>query len=147
MISCRQATIKDVTFIYQCEVEIFNQKIAIDLIKNDIKYHDNTAYFIAETADEVVGYLSILKSDNHIEIINIYVLKRWRNRGIGHKLFNYMTFYYQKELPLEISLEVREYNNQAIALYKSLGFKTINKRKQYYQDGEDALVMHCLYEE
>ena len=40
-----------------------------------------------------------------------------------------------------ITLEVRVSNDSAIALYESLGFIKVAKRKQYYQDGEDAHLM------
>ena len=41
-----------------------------------------------------------------------------------------------------MSLEVRERNIAAQALYKSLGFKKEGVRKRYYSDtGEDAHIM------
>ncbi|WP_373299086.1 GNAT family N-acetyltransferase [Algimonas arctica] len=38
-------------------------------------------------------------------------------------------------------LEVRTDNDTAIALYQRLGFRETARRKSYYQDGMDALVM------
>jgi len=41
-----------------------------------------------------------------------------------------------------VFLEVRENNFSAISLYKKIGFKEINIRKNYYKDtGENALIM------
>ena len=41
-----------------------------------------------------------------------------------------------------LTLEVRESNSKAISLYEKFGFKSLGKRKNYYQDnGEDALIM------
>lgn len=39
-------------------------------------------------------------------------------------------------------LEVRVSNGAAIALYDQLGFKQVGRRKQYYPDGEDAILMN-----
>lgn len=40
------------------------------------------------------------------------------------------------------TLEVRESNTAAIALYEKFGFTTAGRRKKYYQaTGEDALIM------
>ena len=38
-------------------------------------------------------------------------------------------------------LEVREGNSSAILLYRSCGFKAAGRRKNYYSNGEDALLM------
>jgi ribosomal protein S18 acetylase RimI-like enzyme len=40
-----------------------------------------------------------------------------------------------------LSLEVRFDNDTAIALYERLGFRETARRRSYYQDGMDALVM------
>ena len=38
-------------------------------------------------------------------------------------------------------LEVRESNLKAKALYQKLGFFEVKRRRRYYEDGEDAIVM------
>lgn len=38
-------------------------------------------------------------------------------------------------------LEVRESNNVALSYYEEYGFKTLEKRKKYYRNGEDAIIM------
>jgi ribosomal-protein-alanine N-acetyltransferase len=40
-----------------------------------------------------------------------------------------------------LTLEVRESNHAAVALYDRLGFVLAGRRPAYYTDGEDALVM------
>ena len=42
---------------------------------------------------------------------------------------------------LSFSLEVRQSNIPAIALYESYGFKKVAKRPNYYLDGESADLM------
>ena len=39
-------------------------------------------------------------------------------------------------------LEVRASNMAAVALYEQLGFQHVGRRKGYYADGEDALLMN-----
>jgi [ribosomal protein S18]-alanine N-acetyltransferase len=39
------------------------------------------------------------------------------------------------------TLEVRPSNSRALALYESFGFETLGRRRRYYADGEDALVL------
>ena len=44
-----------------------------------------------------------------------------------------------------VSLEVRESNLPAITLYRKMGFVEMGKRKRYYENGEDALMMEYLF--
>lgn len=41
-------------------------------------------------------------------------------------------------------LEVRAKNSAAVALYEGLGFTLVGRRKRYYPDSEDALLMNCV---
>jgi ribosomal-protein-alanine N-acetyltransferase len=40
-----------------------------------------------------------------------------------------------------LTLEVRQSNSEAIAMYESLEYERVGTRPAYYQDGEDAVVM------
>jgi len=44
---------------------------------------------------------------------------------------------------LQLLLEVRSNNVAARALYERVGFTLLQKRRAYYRDGEDALVLGC----
>ncbi|WP_052049988.1 GNAT family N-acetyltransferase [Leptolyngbya sp. KIOST-1] len=39
------------------------------------------------------------------------------------------------------TLEVRPSNSRALALYESFGFESLGRRRRYYADGEDALIL------
>ena len=41
-----------------------------------------------------------------------------------------------------IHLEVKDKNEQAKAFYKSMGFKTVSNRSNFYKDGSDALILN-----
>ena len=47
----------------------------------------------------------------------------------------------KKHLATAMTLEVRPSNYKAINLYTSLGFKSVGRRPNYYEDGEDADIM------
>jgi len=76
------------------------------------------------------------------EITNVVVAEKFRGRGIGRALMEYML----KEAPLhgmgDLTLEVRVSNTPAICLYESLGFKGEGVRPDFYEKPtEDALIM------
>ena len=45
-----------------------------------------------------------------------------------------------------VSLEVRHSNLSAISLYRQLGFIETGRRKSYYENGEDALLMEYIFD-
>ena len=74
-----------------------------------------------------------------IEILNFVVNGTQQRSGIGTMLFNALLNKYQQAKT--VILEVREHNEKGINFYKKNNFNVISKRKHYYSDGEDALVM------
>lgn len=101
----------------------------------DSKYEDVYGYYIE---NELVGFIHALKTFECLEIINVVVDTKYRNKGIATKLINYLNECY---LDIEyILLEVNEKNSNAINLYNKLGFNVINIRKKYYGN-DDALIM------
>ena len=84
-----------------------------------------------------MGFLIYQLLYEKAEIIDIFVLDEYRNRGIGKALINKMLE--NKEIE-SVTLEVKNDNKLAIMLYNSLGFKEVAVRKGYY-NGVDALLM------
>jgi ribosomal-protein-alanine N-acetyltransferase len=67
-----------------------------------------------------------------------------RFRGVGRQMMKLLLERSRQAGMGEVFLEVRPSNMHAIALYQSLGFVEVGRRKAYYQaaDGrEDALVL------
>ena len=91
-------------------------------------------------AHSVLGY-----EVDSAELYNISVDPGYQGRGIGRLLLNHMLTR-SRTLPVErVCLEVRVSNERAINLYRSVGFKQVGVRKDYYQHEEsgreDAYVL------
>ena len=66
---------------------------------------------------------------------------RYQRRGLGKWLLvNLLEDACCRDLT-RATLEVRPSNSLALALYESLGFETLGRRRRYYADGEDALIL------
>jgi len=83
--------------------------------------------------------MHIILDEGHIT--NIAVRAQDRGRGIGKLLLQSMMQYASNLGAAYLTLEVRQSNAAAIALYTSHGFIAVNRRKGYYENGEDALLM------
>ena len=81
--------------------------------------------------------------ESEAEILFLYVPPTFRCQGFARKIMqaflNSMETLHKKSL--RVSLEVRASNTPAIKLYHSLGFVELGRRRKYYRDGEDALLL------
>jgi ribosomal-protein-alanine N-acetyltransferase len=90
--------------------------------------------------ETLVGYLICARFDTVWHLMNIAVDPGHRRTGIAWALLGEMIERCGPDEPY--TLEVRESNAPAIALYERLHFRAAGKRPRYYRDnGEDALIM------
>jgi len=75
------------------------------------------------------------------EINNIAVCRNFLRQGIGSVLLEYFIGKAQEENISKIVLEVSEKNTAALALYKKFSFNTVNIRKKFYNNKDDAYLM------
>lgn len=92
--------------------------------------------------DMLVSFVSVLQTIDDINILDIATLQHYQGKGFAKKLINFLIS--NKQQNQTLSLEVKSKNTRAITLYKSFGFQTLNVRKKYYKDGDDALCMFLL---
>ncbi|HOP41586.1 MAG TPA: GNAT family N-acetyltransferase, partial [Geobacteraceae bacterium] len=62
-------------------------------------------------------------------------------KGIGKLLVLAALEEFRKRGASFVALEVRPSNAAAIALYRHVGFVATGRRKRYYENGEDAILM------
>ncbi|UQZ88516.1 ribosomal-protein-alanine N-acetyltransferase [Deltaproteobacteria bacterium Smac51] len=76
-----------------------------------------------------------------IHLLNVAVAPRFRGLGLARRLLTVMFSIGRKAGVKTVFLEARPSNLSAIGLYKSLGFEVAGVRPDYYEDGEDAVLM------
>lgn len=110
------------------------------LNKFNIKKSNNPfCKYIAYYLDkEIIGYIEYNDIYETIDIVNVFVEEKHRNKKIGTKLLKFLID--NNKDKSNITLEVNINNNAAIHLYEKLGFKKISIRKEYYK-GIDAYLM------
>ena len=98
-------------------------------------------FILAFVNSELVGYLIFRQVDEEAEILRLGVKKEFRRKGIGEKLLKKAEELVITQGGKVIYLEVRKSNEPAINFYKKQNFSIVSVRKNYYPDGEDALIM------
>jgi ribosomal-protein-alanine N-acetyltransferase len=112
--------------------EIINNERANELLKkfncsiND--YKDNPFSHILMYDDK--GIIVYTKIYDRVEIEYIIVDKQYRRQGIGKSLLNYIIN--NNTDTINITLEVKESNIEAIKFYEKCGFEKVAIREKYY---------------
>lgn len=101
-------------------------------LNNDV----NKTFLIIDNND-LIGFIHIQDLIDEVDIIDIIIDVKYRNKGYASKLLEYVINYANGK---KILLEVNENNTSAINLYKKYSFVEINRRKGYY-NGQDAIIM------
>ena len=116
-------------------------------LKNmDDEYHDNpfSNFLFALYGDEVVGYIDYLLTFNSATIMQICVDQKCRRKHIASLLLEEMENTFPKEGENRVdfvTLEVRKSNIAAQELYKKYNYELVTTKRNYYEDGEDALYL------
>ena len=136
----REMTVEDIEAVIEGETKAFGTSLGYDLIYTDLTFNPYAHYMVLEIDKEIHGYIGLWINDNS-EIINFYVDKEYQGLGFGKMMLDFAIRLCELSKVNNLSLEVRESNEIAKALYKKHGFIFSHKRERYYDNGEDALVL------
>ena len=107
-----------------------------------------SAFLVAlDDNDKVAGYAGLQAVLDVGYITNVAVRPDCRRQGIAGKLLQVFLDFAKGNHLAFLSLEVRASNYDAIALYGSRGFRSVGRRKNYYEHPrEDAIIMTKEFE-
>lgn len=100
-------------------------------------------WLCAMAGDTVAGYVGSQTVLGEADMMNLAVSPAYRRQGLGRSLVLALCEALRQQMQATVlTLEVRESNVPAAALYASLGFTQIGLRKNYYQHPkEDARIL------
>ena len=76
----------------------------------------------------------------HLTFIAVHPIHQ--RKGLGKILLSDLIKLSKSFQTNHIYLEVKDTNKTAKAFYKSMGFKTVGNRSNFYKDGSDALILN-----
>ena len=100
-------------------------------------------FVVAVDADQnIIGYAGVFAPGaTEADILTVGVVPEHRGKGVAKELMALITHWAKEQGTTAMMLEVKTDNLQAIGLYESLGYSTLNIRKDYFGAGLDAQVM------
>ncbi len=103
---------------------------------------NNVGFAALSESGRLLGYGGMVTVLDEGQITNIAVNPDCRRQKIGERIVLSLIEYGEKNGISSFSLEVRESNAAAIALYEKLGFEMVGVRKSFYsKPTENAIVM------
>ena len=133
----------DVPAVAALEKSCFSVPWSEESIRGELQ-NETAHIWTLSACREIVGYIGVHIVLDEAEVMNLAVAPAFRRRGFGRLLLQTALAFCRKNGCAFLSLEVRESNAPAVALYTALGFSVCGRRKQYYQQPtEDALLLQC----
>ena len=141
--SLRKARISDINSILNIENTSYEKPYWNEsLLKYLFNESITDSVWIFEFKKKIIGFLIEQRCKDEISILNVAIDKKYQNNGFGKKIVSQ----YLGILPINsvVFLEVNKNNFIARKIYTSLNFEKIDLRKNYYNKGEDALIMRYV---
>ena len=134
------ATIYDFNSILSIEKDLKLPTTNFKLFSNLIEL-DKIFVVKVISSNQLIGFVELQGDLEEAEIITLGIKKNFQNQGYGKQLINFII----KKNYKNIFLEVSSSNLKALNFYKSLGFKKISIRKNYYRsvkNQNDAFILN-----
>jgi [ribosomal protein S18]-alanine N-acetyltransferase len=97
---------------------------------------------VAESGEGIIlGYACPMLVLDEGQILNVAVGPDHRGQGIGRLILDEVIREFRELGATFVALEVRPSNAAAISLYTRCGFIVTGRRRAYYENGEDAILM------
>jgi len=138
MISIKQINKKDIDLCYELEANT-NSLWSKEQWANEFK-KDGTKIFGLLIKDLVIGICVFQVVLDEAQINYFVVNKKFRKKGFGSYLMNYLIKKCEKLNLKKLLLEVSQSNVTAERFYSRFDFSTVGIRKNYYKDGSHALL-------
>ncbi len=138
MIKIERLIKEDIPQVVLLEEQFLGETLGTEMFENEIN-NESICFLAAKDNQKVLGYIGAYVVAGELEILNFVVDEQFQRTGIGTLLLDELLNKYPDAKT--VVLEVREQNEKGINFYKKNNFNVISKRKHYYKNGDDALVM------
>lgn len=96
---------------------------------------------VVDASGKLLAYLFAAWQYLDLHILKVATLPDARRQGHARRLMELAEDHAADLGGETVTLEVRESNRGAVALYDALGYHLVGTRTAYYRDGESALIM------
>lgn len=123
--STRQATLGSIPVSEEIRADLLYRQFAAQRDAYAAQWPD-AHHWIVELGDEAVGQLYLAQRDDEFRLIDIALMPRYRNRGVGERLIrDLQAAAARASTPIRLHVE---HGSPAMRLYRRLGFVMLEDR-------------------
>ena len=137
----RVAALTDLAVLTEIETACFGDDAWTSSLVEAELTGQTRSVLVAIDGGVVVGYGSIMVVGDLADLQRIAAVPEARRRSFGRDLLESLLVTAIERGAARILLEVSASNGAAIGLYDGFGFTTIDRKRGYYANGSNALVM------
>ncbi len=135
-------TLTSLDEIAEIERECFSLPYTKAMLESGYKAPTFLGFY--DLLNEVRGYVLATVVLDEANIDRVATREKYRGQKIASNLIKSLETELLSMGVKRVLLEVRRSNIPAISLYSSLGYNKIAERKNYYENGEDALIFNKI---
>ena len=140
----REMAESNIKEIAELEKECFATPWSETSLRDELT-NETARFYVLRDNEKLLGYIGSNNICNEVYITNVAVNSECRGKGYGQKLVNHLLKQSELEKAFFATLEVRESNENAIALYEKCGFKKIGERKNFYSKPTENALIYTYY--
>tara|TARA_Y100000996_G_C22546089_1_gene651886 strand:+ start:1514 stop:1948 length:435 start_codon:yes stop_codon:yes gene_type:complete len=130
----------DLPIILDIEQDVFKDEAwSENMLAKELELFAHSRNMVILHCNQIVGYLISHVFLDEVHILNLAIDVKFQSKGLGKILLQ--RFLKNFTYPVKIILEVKESNYIAINLYEKLEFYLVDTRKNYYKNGDNAIIM------
>lgn len=151
MTTLRPLTAADLPAVLPIERELFSADPpwSENTFQSELSAVPATRWYIvavehASSGPKIVGYTGLMHiggASEPADVQTIAVVPTRQRMRIGSKLMNALIAEAERRRAGSMMLDVRADNTPAIAFYETFGFEECARRRRYFADGTDGIVM------
>lgn len=149
--SLRPGTARDTDALAALEQDLFGTDAWSTALVADTLSQPHSHVLVAvdgeDECDTVIGYAITSLAGDITDLLRIGVAGHVRRRGVARHLLDRAVGEARLGGADRMLLEVSHTNTGALAFYDRAGFTRISRRRRYYADGSDALVLQLKVDE
>ena len=140
-VALRVAGVADLPALAALEAASFPDSWSERLLAGELAASGSLLLLASDSSSTPLGYAAFRRAADEAELLRVAVAPAARRRGLARRLVEAGLARLLREGVRSCFLEVRPANAPALALYRALGFREAGRRRRYYADGSDALLL------
>ena len=140
-LSVRPPQLGDARALAEAELVCFSDPWPPQFFVSEILADGRFNRLLVDAGGTMVAYLFCVWQYLDLHVLKVATLPQFRRAGLARRLMALAEDHAVEMAGESLTLEVRQSNTEAIAMYVSLEYEKVGTRASYYQDGEDAVVM------